>query len=368
MVAGRTSTAVVQRGARDVKLVELPLPAQLRDDEALVRVEGSGICGSDYEQYVGHFDETGVVSYPLVIGHEPLVRIEAIGRDAQQRWGVAPGDRVAVEPHVGCGVCRQCTKGRQVLCPAKLLYGYTPLALDHGLWGSLSEYMVLRGNTALHQVPEAMSTEDALLFNPLGAGFEWAIEIGGVGVGDEVLIIGAGQRGLACVVACVIGGASRIVVSGLEKDGPKLEIAKSLGATETVVTDPEDPGSLIGAVGRDAFDCVVDVTPAAVQPVVDAVTAARRGGTVVIGGIKGMKAIPGFVSDHLVFKALTVKGALGVRSHSYRLAVEAIVSGRFDFRALHTHTLALADAESALRILGGEEQSGGVPIHITVVP
>jgi threonine dehydrogenase-like Zn-dependent dehydrogenase len=363
-----TSLALVQRGTRDVELIELPVPPQLRDDEALVRVEGSGICGTDYEQYTGHLEDAGLVTYPLVIGHEPVVRIEAIGPRAQRLWGVGPGDRVAVEPHSGCGVCRHCTSGRQVMCANKLMYGYMPLELEHGLWGSLAQYMVLRGNTVLHRIPDTMSIEDALLFNPLGAGFEWAADLGGVTIGQDVLIIGAGQRGLACVVASVMAGAHRIVVSGLDRDKTKLEMATALGATDIVVTDPDDADSLIDAVGEKAFDCVIDVTPRALQPVVDAVHAARSGGTVVIAGIKGGRAVPGFITDELLFKSLTLKGALGVRSHSYRRAVEVLVEGKFDFSAWHTHTLSLTDGESALQLLGGEDDSGGAPIHITVTP
>jgi threonine dehydrogenase-like Zn-dependent dehydrogenase len=304
----------------------------------------------------------------LVIGHEPVVRIERITPGARARWGVDVGDRVAIEPHVGCGVCAFCTSGRHVLCPVKVQYGYVPLSRGPGLWGSLADYMVLTGNTVMHRIPDSVSIEDALLFNPLGAGYEWAVSKGGVGVGDEVLIIGAGQRGLACILACAQVGARRIIVSGLAKDQPKLELAKALGATDVVITDPSDPDSLVEQVGIKSVDCVVDVTPAATQPVLDAIRAVRVGGTIVIGGIKGMRVVPGFVSDDLVFKSITMKGALGVGSKAYKLAVQAVVSGQYDFSAWHTHSLPLERAEDGIKILGGELGDGPAPIHVTVTP
>jgi threonine dehydrogenase-like Zn-dependent dehydrogenase len=362
-----SSRAWVQHAARNLTLEELPLPDVLAPGDALAKVEASGICGSDYEQYVGHFDKTGHFSYPLVIGHEPVVRIEAIGAEAAERWGVRVGDRVAVEPHVGCGVCAYCMSGRQVLCPRKLQYGYMPLGLRTGLWGSLADYMVLSGNTVLHKLPESISTEDALMFNPLAAGFEWAVLKGRVGIGDDVLILGAGQRGLACVIACALAGANRIVITGLEPDRDKLQIAKRLGATDIVVTDPANPDSLTEQLGTSFADVVVDVVPAATQPVLDAIKAVRTGGRIVLGGIKGMREVAGFVSDDLIFKSISLLGALGVSSKGYQQAVSAVISERFDFSDWHTHTVPLAEAEEAIKILGGEGDSTITPIHVSVV-
>jgi threonine dehydrogenase-like Zn-dependent dehydrogenase len=125
---------------------------------------------------------------------------------------------------------------------------------------------------------------------------------------------------------------------------------------------------LTDQIGERSADCVVDVVPVATQPVLDGLRATRVGGTFVIGGIKGMRVIPGFVSDNLVFKSITVKGALGVGSHAYGLAVRAVTSGRYNFSAWHTQTLPLERAEDGVRILGGEIAEGPAPIHITITP
>jgi threonine dehydrogenase-like Zn-dependent dehydrogenase len=366
-VADGMTRAWVQRGARKLAVEEFELPAKLPAGGAIVDVEANGICGSDYEQYVGHFDDTGIMEYPLIIGHEPVVRIRDITPEAAERWQVGVGDRVAVEPHAGCGVCVYCMAGRQVLCPRKTQYGYVSLDVGHGLWGGLATQMVLEGNTVLHKLPEDLSTEDALMFNPLSAGFEWGVLKGRIGIGDDVLIIGAGQRGLACVIAAKMAGANRIAISGLESDRDKLEIARALGATDTIVTDPSDVASLVDQVGQKSFDVVLDVVPAATRPVIDAIKAVRVGGRVVLGGLKGARVVPDFVSDDIVLKSIEVLGALGVSSRGYQLAIGAILSGRFDFSAWHTHTFRFDEAEEAIKVLGGEVKTGVTPIHVSVL-
>lgn len=363
----RTTRAWVQAKAHDLTLQDLPIPEDLGSDSALARVEGNGICGSDYEQYVGHLDKSGTHTYPLVIGHEPVVRIEWIGEAARAKWGVDVGDRVAVEPHAGCGVCVYCTSGRVPLCRSKIGYGYVSLTVGAGLWGGLSEYMVLAGNTVLHKLPDDISVEDALMFNPLSAGFEWALNKGGVGVGDEVLVLGGGQRGLATVLACREAGAKRIVITGLEADRGKLEMARELGATDIFVSDPAEPEGLERAFGTNFADVVVDVVPFATSTVLEAIRSAKLGGRIVIGGIKGSREIPGFVSDDLLFKSLTMIGALGVTSKGYQQAVDALLSGKYDFSAWHTHTLPLDKADEAVKILGGEIKTGVSPIHVSVL-
>ncbi|WP_211489201.1 hypothetical protein, partial [Escherichia coli] len=87
------------------------------------------------------------------------------------------------------------------LCDRRQIYSYIPLTESPGLWGAYSQYMYLAPNTILHKMDKNLPAELAVMFNPLGAGFRWAVEIPQTQVGDTVLIFGPGQRGLASVVA-----------------------------------------------------------------------------------------------------------------------------------------------------------------------
>jgi threonine dehydrogenase-like Zn-dependent dehydrogenase len=359
--------AAIQTGDSQITVNEIELPT-LEPGEVLLRIEGCGMCGSDLESYRGATVAAGIAEYPLVPGHEPVGRIERISHDIATLWGVDVGDRIAVEPFVPCGVCDRCTEGAYQLCLNRFIYCCMPTTLGTGIWGGFSEYMVLKPASIVHRVPEHLSIQDAVLFNPIGAGFEWAYKAAGTQVGDTIVIFGPGQRGLGSVVAAVEAGASRIVVTGLERDAHKLELALSLGATDVIKADSEDVVARVVDITDGALaDRVVDVTSGSVQPVLDAVEVARPGGTIVLAGLKDQAEIAGFVSDRLVFKSLTMRGVLGVSSWSFRQAIRVIASGRYDFSSWHTHTLGLDDLEHAIALLGGSVANERV-VHITVVP
>ena len=114
-------------------------------------------------------------------------------------------------------------------------------------------------------------------------------------------------------------------------------------------------------------DVVVDVTAYAVEAFTQAINMAKRGGRVVLAGTKGPKPVPDFISDHIVMKELTIKGAFGVDWPNYERAIRTIESGKYPLEKLHTHTLPLEEAERAIRILSRQEP-GEEAIHIALVP
>jgi threonine dehydrogenase-like Zn-dependent dehydrogenase len=359
--------AAVQTADRTIELQEFEVPGSVGEREALLAVEASGMCGSDWEQYQGEFAEMDLVEYPCIPGHEPIGYIEMIGDEASAAWGVSAGDRIAVEPFAPCGVCPRCVEGEYTLCEDRFMYAFTPTTVGSGLWGGYSGYMHLRPNTVVHRLPEDLPRDEAVLFNPLGAGFEWAYRVGGVDPGDSVLILGPGQRGLASTVACDVVGAEEVIVTGLERDAGKLDLAREFGATHTVNVEREDTVERVHEItdGR-GVDVAIDVTPIATDPVIDAIDAVRPGGTVVLAGLKGMKEVSGFVSDRLVLDDIDVRGVLGVKSWAYERAIEVIESGEYPLDRMHSHTFAVEEVERAMRILGGEADEAAT--HITVVP
>ena len=366
MSKGATSRAVVQEGPRRLRSAEFPLP-EIGAEDALLRVEACGICGSDYEQYAGALP----APFPVIPGHEPVGVIEEIGDVAAGRWGVKQGDRVAVEALLPCGYCRECVAGRYRLCRGRGFisgYGYISTSTPPSLWGGYAQYMYLDPHSLIHRISPDIPVELAVLFNPLGAGFRWAVEMAGTRVGDTVVILGPGQRGLASVIACREAGAGCVIVTGLAADERKLALARRFGAHHTIDVEAEDIRSRVREItdGRMA-DVVVDVTAYAVEAVTQAVDLARRGGTIVLAGTKGPKPVPDFLSDKVVAKELTLKGALGVDYPAYEAAVRLIESGRYPLAEMHTHTLPLEQAEYALRLLAREIE-GEEAIHIALVP
>jgi threonine dehydrogenase-like Zn-dependent dehydrogenase len=170
------------------------------------------------------------------------------------------------------------------------------------------------------------------------------------------------------VLACREAGAKRIIVTGLEADAQKLALARDFGAHHTVDVENEDAKQRIHELtDGDGADLVLDVSAYATSPVADALDYVRPGGTVILAGVKAFQPIPDFVSDKIVLKEITVRGAIGVTSSGYRSAIELIESGRHPIERMHTHDFALRDAELAICTLA-REIPGEESIHSCLVP
>ncbi|WP_235999166.1 zinc-dependent alcohol dehydrogenase [Qaidamihabitans albus] len=357
--------AAVQTGPRALEIREFPRP-RIGADDGLLRVEACGICGSDVEQYKGHLGDR--FTFPLIPGHEPLGIVEEVGENAARRWGVRPGDRVALEIMVPCHSCERCLSGQYLSCgDRQASHGYTPVEREPGLWGGLAEYVYLHPNSILHKVRGDIPAELAVLFNPLGAGVRWACELGGTRLGDTVLILGCGQRGLTSLIAARAAGAGTVIVTGLERDRAKLDLARDFGADHTIVADAEDVvervADLTGGAGADV---VLELTPLAAEPVIDALRAVRHGGRVVLAGLKGDRTVP-MDTDLLVNKAITLVGAYGVDARAYGEAIRIIESGRFPLEKMHTRTFELAETARAIETLAGDVP-GESAVHVAVRP
>jgi threonine dehydrogenase-like Zn-dependent dehydrogenase len=360
--------AAVQRGERHVVIEELAFPERIGDDMAVLAVEANGMCGSDWEQYRGTLAAGDFLRLPVVPGHETVGRIARIGERAATRMGVGEGDRVALNSLVSCGACAHCLAGRRLFCAERLIYGYTPLSVAPGLWGGYADHMLLAPNTIVYPLPESVSAEDAVLFNPLAGGLDWLVRAGGVGLGCSALILGAGQRGLCAVVAAREAGAAQVILAGRGRNAWKLDLARELGATTVVDMEREDVVARVREVTDGAMvECALDTTPMATEPVRVALDCVRPEGTVVLGGLKGgADSVSGLAPDVLSQRGLTVRGVVGVSDWSKQEAVRIIASGRYPLHRLHTHTFALEEIDLALRTMGGEVEGGAPALHVTV--
>jgi threonine dehydrogenase-like Zn-dependent dehydrogenase len=349
---------MVQVADRRLEMRELDIPA-IAADEGLLRVEACGLCGSDVEQFFGGTVERGLAHYPMIPGHEPVGVIEAVGPAAAARWGVKPGDRVALEPHLSCGACPQCVAGQYHLCrvlrPTGIpAYGYLPMDHGHGLSGGYASHIHLHPRTLLHKLPASLSLKLATMYQAIAGGVRWSVHLPHTALGDTVLVLGCGQRGLGAVIACREAGVGRIIVTGLARDRFKLDLAMALGASHTIVSDQEDTVARVMEItaGR-GVDVVVDLAPSAPQTLNHAIDSVKSGGTVVLAGLKGNRPVP-FNADRAIFKEITLRGAFSQGWQAYEQALRILDENRHDLARLKTHDLPLEDAERAIRILAGE--------------
>jgi len=358
----KSSFAMVQTGTRKIQPRDIPIP-DIDEDSAILELEACGICGSDVEQYEGVIN----VALPLIPGHEPLGRIAKIGDRAAKRWQVDVGDRVAVETMLSCRFCSCCLSGQYHLCHDRKIYSYIPLSEEPGLWGAYSQYMYLHANSVVHKMDPTLPAETAVMFNPLGAGFRWAVELPQTGPGDTVVILGPGQRGLASVIAAKEAGAEKIIITGLAADKDKLDLALEFGADHCIDVENENSVRRVKELTHGGADIVVDVSANATQPVRDALHMVRSGGQVILAGVKGMKKVDDFISDYIVLKEIKIQGAMGVTASGYESAIRLIESGSSPIARMHTHNFDLAEAELAIQTLGREVPGQG-SIHSCLIP
>ena len=254
-----------------VELEERPDPELQAPEDAVVRVEASGICGSDLHIYHGRVQ----IEPGFTIGHEFVGTVEAVGDAVTQ---VAEGDRVLGTFHTACGACFFCRKGLFQKCDEARVYGHG--ATLGNLQGTQAErVLVPHANLSLRRVPEGLSDAAALFAGDvMGTGYH-AIVAAGAKPGDTVAVVGLGPVGLCSVIAARAAGAAQIIaIDPVEERG---KVAEQLGATY-VAEDPR--GAVKAATEGRGVDVAVDAVghPAALET---AIRSARKGGTVSVVGV-----------------------------------------------------------------------------------
>ncbi len=360
-----TARALVLEAPRTLVGRALALP-DIGDDDALLRVEACGLCGTDHEQYTGQL----FPGYPFVPGHESVGIIERIGRVAAERWNLEAGARVAVEVFLSCGACAACRAGTYRRCERhgmRDMYGFVPVDRAPGLWGGYAQYQYLAPDSLLLPIPDGIDPITATLFNPLGAGIRWAVTLPETQPGDVVVVLGPGVRGLSAAAAAREAGAGFVMVTGMgPRDAGRLALARDFGADLAVDVARDDPVAALKNAAGALADVVVDVTAKAPAALGQAVALARAGGTIVLAGTRGSHDTPGFDPDLVVYKELRLLGALGVDAPAYRAALDLLATGRYPFAELPRRVTDLDGVDELVRTMAGELDVP--PVHAVVAP
>ncbi|OEV04097.1 L-threonine 3-dehydrogenase [Streptomyces oceani] len=324
-------------------LADVPEPRPGPAD-VLIRVLRTGICGTDL--HIRSWDGWAreAVSTPLVLGHEFVGEVAAVGGEVQT---VAVGDLVSGEGHLVCGECRNCLAGRRHLCRGTI-------GLGVGRDGAFAEYVALPAtNVWAHRTP--VDLDVAAIFDPFGNAVHTALSF--PAVGEDVLITGAGPIGVMAAAVVRHAGARNVVVTDVSE--PRLELARKAGASLALNVSTATVADAQRELGlREGFDIGLEMSgrPEAMRDMLDNMT---HGGRIAMLGLPAEE----FAVDwaRIVTSMITVKGIYGREMYEtwYAMSVlleggldiSPVITGRYDYRDFDAAFDEAASARSGKIIL-----------------
>ena len=327
-------------GNRTVELLEFPDPTPSEND-VILEVKASGICGSDLKNYRGTF--TGKLPPgPIIAGHEPCGVVVAKGRAVNLKTA-RPGSRVMVHHYKGCGCCDDCTTGWTQMCSDReASYGLTA-------HGGHAKYLKVPADTLI-ELPDALSF-DAGAAVSCGSGTAWgALRRMNYSSRGVLVVVGQGPVGLAVTqFASALGGR----VIALDIHPGRLQEAREFGAAEVVDTSR-----------ADALEAILEYTDGKGAPYVvetsgsdagglTALQCAAKWGQVVFVGMGGKVSLN--VTDHLIRKQLRVYGSWTFSKALQRECAEFAAKNEVDIDKLFSHKWRLEQVDEAYQLFDRQE-------------
>ena len=337
--------AAVYHSNNDIRLEEMPVPA-LGPGEILVRIEASGICGSDVMEWYR------LRRAPLVLGHEIAGVVERAGAGVER---FSPGERVFVSHHVPCNRCRWCGRGQHSLCDTLRTTNFDP--------GGFAEFVrVPRINveTGTFVIPERITFDEAALIEPLACVVR-GLRNARRREGDSVLVLGSGISGLLFVKLLRALGAPRI--AAVDISAPRREAARRMGADAALTPQEAAPDQLRELGGGRLFDLVV-VSAGAAGAVRQAFASVERGGTVLLfAPLEPGSLVP--LPLHDIWRdQVTIVSTYAGCPQDIVEALGLLAAGTVAVDDMITHRLPLARAGEGFRLVA----QGGESIKVIVHP
>ena len=334
-----------QRGKIELREVPRPAPGP---GQVLVKVSLTTICGTDVHILNGEYP----VKPGLIVGHEPVGTIEAIGPGVT---GFAKGDRVIAGAITPCGQCRACLSGDAAQCShgGDTFEAIGGWRFGNTIHGCQADYVLVPDAQAnLAKVPDGLDDEDVLLCpDIMSTGFS-AIERGGVRIGDAVAIFAQGPIGLCATAGARLAGASLIIaVDSVDK---RLEQATRMGADVVLNYKEQDVISEIKRLTGGGVDVAVEALGQQ-STFENCLRSVHAGGTVSSLGVYSghlrmpLDAIAAGLGDHTIVTTLCPGG-----KERMRRLMSVVQAKRLPFRELVTHAFELARIEDAYELFANQ--------------
>jgi L-iditol 2-dehydrogenase len=317
----------------DVRLEQRPRPTIGRG-ELLMRIEASGVCGSDVMEWYRR------PKAPIVLGHEVAGTVEEVGAGVD---GFKVGDRIVTTHHVPCMTCRYCSTDRHAVCESLRTTSFDP--------GGFAEYVRLpkvnveRGTFV---IPEGVSFEEASFVEPLACVVR-ALRLSRMGASDSVAVLGAGVSGVMMIQMARVLDAGRIIATDVVPE--RLELAHRFGADATLRGDaPDVVEQILAANDGVGIEQVLVCTGA--RPVAEqALQIADLGGTVLYFAPLDPGETLALEMNELWKRGVNLVHSYAGPPADMRAALDLIAAGKVDVASMITHRLPLSETAEAFRLM-----------------
>lgn len=334
--------AVVYESAKKMVIKEVPIPRPQKN-QVLLKIKACGICGTDIHLLSGVYEG----KMPLIPGHEASGEVIELGSEVKF---IKIGDRVAVDPNVGCGYCEFCQRGRAHLCKYQQPFGVFRA-------GAFAEYAVIE-ETHAYKIPDTMTYEQGSMVEPVACCLRGA-QLSRYKVGDSVFIHGAGAIGNMNMQIARVSGATKITIS--DPLAKRRELALKLGADYAI--DPTAPSfdKDYRKIYPDGADVVMECAGRTALTG-KSVLMAKRGGIVVAFGCAPIGEFTQISPEYINSNEITICGSYN-NPYTNGPAIDLISSGRINVDALITHKFGIVDFQKGLDTFGTSDA-----LKVVIVP
>jgi L-iditol 2-dehydrogenase len=322
--------AAVLYEKKNIKIEEVDLPAI--PDNIMIKIAACGICMSDakaYQEGQSHYFKP-----PVILGHEYVGTIAKISKKNED---FKTGDRVAVIHAVNCGYCSYCQRGSFELCENK----------QRASNGGFAEYVSIKekfAKIALLKIPDKLSTNEATFLEPIACCIE-ALEKCSIKLGETIVIIGAGVMGLLLLQLSLLSGASKVIVSEIDKY--RRDVAKNFGA---VVVNPRKVNLekfVMEETGSEGADLVIS-TVLKESIIQENFSFTRKQGTLFIFGSAISKPEILLNSNRIHYGQIKIIGTSAYKPFHFNIALKLLKENRISVTPLITSVEPLKNIARAL--------------------
>lgn len=311
---------------------DVPLPT-IKDNEVLIKIRKTSICGTDVHIYKWDEWARKTVPVPMVIGHEFMGEVVEIGKAVKM---VKIGDRVSGEGHLTCGTCRNCRMGKKHICPNVEGIGYDCV-------GCFSEYFALREENVF-LLPPTISDDLATILDPFGNATHTALQCDLVG--EDVLITGAGPIGIMAVAIAKKAGARKVVITDL--NDYRLDLARQLGADAAINVKNESLKDYMNQLGIDGFTVGMEMSGSSAG-LTTQIDCAQYGAHIALLGILPPNTTIDW--NKVIFPMLTLKGIYGRMIFSTWYKMIHMLESGLDINAIITHHFSIDDFQKGFDVM-----------------